>query len=373
MSAGTFRRGHLAPLALGALAGALLLAGCERPPPEAVQRGYRGTGMVQVYNPRDFAKSVAANPPPPPALPPAVAEGPRASQAFKNVQVLSDLSVGELARVMLSMTQWVAPQAQQCAYCHNLNDMASDELYTKRVARRMLQMVREVNTSWTSHVAQTGVTCYTCHRGQQVPTQAWFTNPGPHQPGGLHATLAGKNVPLPVNGMSSLAYDPLTELLIKPADVKLTGEQALPAGNRHSLKQTYTTYGLMMYMSGALGVNCTYCHNTHSFKEWASSPPTRVKAWYGIRMVRQLNSNYLLPLHDVLPPERLGPTGDVAKVGCATCHKGVYKPVFGAPMLKDFPELGPPRVVAAPPAPAAKPVARTADAAAGAARDTRGR
>jgi photosynthetic reaction center cytochrome c subunit len=26
-------------------------------------------------------------------------------------------------------------------------------------------------------------------------------------------------------------------------------------------------------------------------------------------------------------------------VGCATCHQGVYKPLFGANMLKDYPEL----------------------------------
>ena len=34
-------------------------------------------------------------------------------------------------------------------------------------------------------------------------------------------------------------------------------------------------------------------------------------------------------------------TGDVAKVGCATCHQGLNKPMNGAQMLKDFvAELG---------------------------------
>ena len=28
----------------------IVLAGCERPIPESVQSGYRGTGMAQVYN-----------------------------------------------------------------------------------------------------------------------------------------------------------------------------------------------------------------------------------------------------------------------------------------------------------------------------------
>jgi photosynthetic reaction center cytochrome c subunit len=31
--------------------------------------------------------------------------------------------------------------------------------------------------------------------------------------------------------------------------------------------------------------------------------------------------------------------GDVAKVNCATCHQGVFKPLYGASMAKDYPEL----------------------------------
>jgi photosynthetic reaction center cytochrome c subunit len=31
--------------------------------------------------------------------------------------------------------------------------------------------------------------------------------------------------------------------------------------------------------------------------------------------------------------------GDVAKLNCATCHQGAYKPLNGAQMAKDFPEL----------------------------------
>ena len=33
----------------------LLLVGCERPPIEAVQHGYRGTAMDLIYNPRTLA------------------------------------------------------------------------------------------------------------------------------------------------------------------------------------------------------------------------------------------------------------------------------------------------------------------------------
>jgi photosynthetic reaction center cytochrome c subunit len=30
---------------------------------------------------------------------------------------------------------------------------------------------------------------------------------------------------------------------------------------------------------------------------------------------------------------------DVAKVNCQTCHQGVYKPLLGVSMLKDYPKL----------------------------------
>jgi hypothetical protein len=90
---------------------------------------------------------------------------------------------------------------------------------------------------------------------------------------------------------------------------------------------------------GIAPVNCTYCHETRQFSDWSQSTPQRVTAWYGIRMVRDLNNNYLDPLQSVFPPARLGPTGDSPKVDCATCHQGVYKPLFGVSPLAGFPEL----------------------------------
>jgi photosynthetic reaction center cytochrome c subunit len=62
-------------------------------------------------------------------------------------------------------------------------------------------------------------------------------------------------------------------------------------------------------------------------------------------MVLELNQDYLLPLTSTFPPHRLGPTGDVAKVNCTTCHQGAYKPLYGVSMLKDYPAFaaaGPP-------------------------------
>jgi len=95
-------------------------------------------------------------------------------------------------------------------------------------------------------------------------------------------------------------------------------------------------------MSQSLGVNCTYCHNSRSFASWDGSTPQRAIAWHGIRMVRDLNRAYLDPLQSTFPKARLGPLGDAPKVGCATCHQGVYKPLYGVSMLKDYPSLAAP-------------------------------
>jgi photosynthetic reaction center cytochrome c subunit len=324
-------------------AGLLALAGCERPPVDAVQHGYRGTGMVQVYNPRTVDKQIPLNAVPE-ALPAAGSDGPKAGEVYKNVQVLGNLSVAEFTRLMVAIQSWVAP-ADGCGYCHNLENLADDGKYTKVVARKMIQMTQHVNSQWKSHVKETGVTCYTCHRGQAVPANLWFTAPPQDLKSNFIGDLAEQNQPAKSVGLASLPYDPFTPYLLKAMPIRVIGKEPLPgidgADNRSSTKQAEFTYGLMMHMSNALGVNCTYCHNTRSFASW-EGPPQRANAWYGIRMARDLNVNYMEPLTGVFPAERKGELGDVAKNNCATCHQGAYKPLYGASMLTAHPELAGP-------------------------------
>ena len=324
------------------VAAVVLLAGCERPPVDAVQRGFRGTGMEQVYNPRAVAALAPANVAPV-ATPIAPAEGPKAKDVFKNVKVLGDLSVGEFTRLMTAMTSWVAPE-QGCGYCHNLQDLADDSKYTKVVARRMTQMTQHVNADWKAHVGATGVTCYTCHRGNNVPQNVWFAPEANRRSAGMLGDDAGQNKAATSVALAALPYDPFSPYIAKTsaktsADIRIIGASALPDGNLKSTKQAEHTYGLMMHISKSLGVNCTYCHNTRSFAEWDQSPPQRATAWHGLRMVGDLNGAYLQPLTATFPAHRLGPTGAVAKTNCATCHQGAYQPLNGASMLKDYPEL----------------------------------
>jgi photosynthetic reaction center cytochrome c subunit len=330
----------------GVIALLIVLLSFERPPIVSTQGGYRGTGMVQVARPPAIARQEAANRMPEPlATVPAV--GPRAGQVYQNVRVLGDLSVGEFTRLMAAITSWVAPTEGPnagCAYCHVGNNFADENIYTKVVARRMLQMNRHINETWASHVAPAGVTCYTCHRGRQVPANVWAKNLGPNQTNlNTINAVRGANQASPVPAWSSLPFDPFSAFLGANAmDIRMASRTSRPGTNPTSTMDTEWTYGLMMHFSQALGVNCTFCHNTQNFQAWG--PPQRAVAWYGIRMVRDINVNYIDPLQSVfagpgVPAGRLGPHGDVQKVNCATCHQGANKPLLGAPMLQSYQEL----------------------------------
>jgi len=310
-----------------------LLAGYHRT--QIVQRGYRGLAMNELYRDSYIAKEDVINKFPKP-LAPAKTDGPTAAETYENVHVLGDLTKSQFARIMLSVKQWVAPDVG-CNYCHAAPIYAADDKYTKRVARKMMEMTRHINTDWKQHVGKTGVTCYTCHRGQPVPARLWYSSPTSTD--GLLQHRAIMRPPTASAADTNLPADALTDYLLHDDSIRVNGTTALQSGNRNSVLHAKDTYSLMMVMSESLGVNCTFCHNTRAFYSWDLSTPQRATAWYGIRMVRDLNNNVMLPLKAELPESRLGPTGDVPKIYCATCHQGSNKPLYGAPMLVNYPEL----------------------------------
>lgn len=320
--------------------GLTALAGCDQyPPVESVQQGYRGTGMASIDDPEALAarRASAVAPTPLPAVP---GGGPKAGDVYQNVQVLKDLDVAQFGRLMASMTAWIAPD-KGCTYCHAAGNFADDSLYTKTVARRMIQMTQHLNSTWSAHVGETGVTCYTCHGGQHIPVNTWARDAGPSRRSHVAGNRAGQNAPARGVGYTSLPFDPFERYLRNANNIQVNAPQALPTKPKHTadIMDAEHTYGLMMHMSEGLGVNCTFCHNSRAFANWEESRPQRVTAWHGIRMVRSANENYIQPLAGVFPPNRLGPQGDPLKVNCATCHQGLNKPLNGAQMVKDFPEL----------------------------------
>lgn len=148
-----------------------------------------------------------------------------------------------------------------------------------------------------------------------------------------------RNTPSAHAGNTALPGDPLSRYLMTSAnDVRIQATKAPPPEGRRGggVKQAESTDALVMYRSGSLGVNCTYCHNTRALAQRKESRPQRATAWHGIRMTRMLNPEYLEPVGKLLPAHRMSAEGDFPKVGCATCHKGRFKPLNGVSPLPDY-------------------------------------
>ncbi len=307
-------------------------------PTESVQVGPRGTGLQQIEFADENADQVAENimPVSEDPIPPAP-DSALARDVYENVQVLGDLTEDNFNRLMIAITEWVSPE-QGCAYCHGEEgNFASDDYYPKVVARRMIQMTQSINADWSEHVAPSGVTCYTCHRGRNVPQYIWFS-PVPHPAMGPSAMY--QNRATSITGSASLPADAIESYLMNAEVIAVTGGAPRESNvGTASIQHTEKTFSLMIHMSNALGVGCTYCHNSRAFAEWDQSAPTRLKAQLAIGMLQSVNAEYLAPLAPTYPPHRLGPDGDAAKAACTTCHQGAAKPLLGQSMIGSWPEL----------------------------------
>ena len=284
---------------------------------------------------------------------PYVPEGgePLAKDLYENVQVLGELTEDNFNRLMNAMTSWVSPDGG-CAYCHGEGDLETygeDTLYTKVVARRMIEMTQNINDGWYDHVnanKEVGVTCYTCHRGQNVPSEIWFeVSPVSDKMAGWSAV---QNQVTPLSQSTSLPSDALETFLLDYGVIGVHDLESRVEGSPAeegfpSIQDTERTYALMNYIDNALGVNCLFCHNSRAFYDGAEVTPQWGTANLGIAMVQELNNDYLVPLQDFYPEERLGPIhGDAPKAACKTCHKGYQQPMQGLNVIADWPELASP-------------------------------
>jgi hypothetical protein len=91
-------------------------------------------------------------------------------QVRKNIQVLKGLPSSQLFPLMNFVS---ASLGVRCAYCHVNHGgggddwvWESDDKETKRTARQMMRMVLEMNRNNLEAFRGSGVTCFTCHRGQ---------------------------------------------------------------------------------------------------------------------------------------------------------------------------------------------------------------
>tara|TARA_B100000678_G_scaffold65472_1_gene53575 strand:+ start:126 stop:1271 length:1146 start_codon:yes stop_codon:yes gene_type:complete len=272
---------------------------------------------------------------PQPEVAAAVAQGILSGgSGYSNLQVLNGLSKAEIDRTMVAMTEWVSPK-EGCGFCHGgqTKNFAAD-YPRKQIAREMLRMVRTVNADWTNHVGTQGVTCYSCHRGKNLPDDRWYLDTPRLAPEG---GLVGKAQPWNSDAKTIRQFFPN-----RPDRMFLL--QGLPAHDVQAAKALATTdkpkfehdrdyaeqvYILMMQMSEGLGVNCTYCHQSRAIRDWSQSPPTRLHGYSGIKMTTALNQQFLQGLAKWTPHDQLGKMGDSAKINCKSCHGGRQKPVGG--------------------------------------------
>jgi len=100
---------------------------------------------------------------------------------FTNLQVLpKDISKDDLVQTMRTFSRSLGVR---CDFCHEFRgetpDFASDKKDEKNAARNMIKMVHNINKNYMPKLEplpgeekkQTGVNCWTCHRGEKEPAQ----------------------------------------------------------------------------------------------------------------------------------------------------------------------------------------------------------
>ncbi len=188
----------------------------------------------------------------------------------------------------------------QCTYCHVAGDFAADTNPKKDVARKMIAMVRLIDTSFPSSVGAFPegyheVDCSTCHRGSVKPeTQA---------PRKFYNRGNSLGVPPP-------PQNPGVSLKLLPVDTRVHGADSL-----------------MGEFRDALNVDCNYCHGGGRTQEMDINPRKDI-ARKMILLVRQINSNF--------PGTGVYPVGNQA-VTCYTCHRGDTHPASVSNRRYDLP------------------------------------
>ena len=87
--------------------------------------------------------------------------------APKNLKVLTpqELQSGVMRQYVTALG---VGQSGSCNYCH-VQDRAADDNPKKLTARKMITMVKDINTTLGASAEKPAVTCYTCHRGKTEP------------------------------------------------------------------------------------------------------------------------------------------------------------------------------------------------------------
>ena len=166
----------------------------------------------------------------------------------------------------------------------------------------MIQMTMKINTDWGNHVAPSGVVCFTCHRGENIPPRVWYKQPDPG-----HAGLLGKPRPWQTNAKYIRDFFPTKgneRWLLDDEDSNLESNAALPGERGSGVGAEATAedlYVMMMIWSDALGANCNLCHNSRALYDWKQSSPYRLDGLWGQYLTQDINKTFLAPAATLFP------------------------------------------------------------------------
>jgi hypothetical protein len=110
---------------------------------------------------------------------------PKLPCKFTNLEVLpADITKEEMKQSMKLISRSIGVK---CEYCHRTDtrDYATDEITEKRIARKMMHMVEQLNRDTFTWEDAPRVTCFMCHRGDVEPVLAPSAVPAampPHTP-----------------------------------------------------------------------------------------------------------------------------------------------------------------------------------------------
>ncbi len=91
-------------------------------------------------------------------------KAPLAESVYKNIQTLKGVPSDQVLTVMKAFTEGLGVN---CVYCHvSTEALDKDDKAIKQTARKMLEMVRQMNKTYPTNGQ---VTCFTCHRGAAKP------------------------------------------------------------------------------------------------------------------------------------------------------------------------------------------------------------
>lgn len=87
-----------------------------------------------------------------------------AEQKYKNIQLFKGIPAAELDPTMAFIS---GSLGVRCNFCHVTSAFEKDDKPTKVAARKMIQMVFDLNKG--SFNGDSAVSCFTCHRGKSKP------------------------------------------------------------------------------------------------------------------------------------------------------------------------------------------------------------